>query len=153
MLIADFVKATGLPRDTVRFYVKKGLLQPEVGRSGTNRYQDFDAEQVDRALLIREKQALGFSLDEIAVLSAEFARGISFSRHAEVMRERLAVIDEQAARLARLRRYFKAKIAWLDGGAVTEPPSFARIVGATKGLPDPPARLPSPKSATRTTRR
>ncbi len=153
MRIAEFVKATGLPRDTVRFYVKKGLLQPEVGRGGTNRYQHFDAEQIDRALLIREKQALGFTLDEIAVLSAEFARGISPSRHAEVMRERLVVIDEQAARLARLRRYFKAKIAWLEGGAVTEPPSFARIVGATKALPDPFAKVSSPGSARRTTRR
>jgi DNA-binding transcriptional MerR regulator len=129
MLIAEFAKATGLSRDTIRFYVKKRLLQPDVGRSGRNRYQDFDAEQVDRALLIREKQALGFTLREIAALSEEFAHGISLARQAQVMRERLAAVDEQAAKLARLRRYFMAKIAWLDDGATATPPSFAQIVG------------------------
>jgi DNA-binding transcriptional MerR regulator len=58
-----------------------------------NRYQDFDAEQVDRALLIREHQTLGFTLREIAVLSEEFSRGISLQRQAQVMRERLAAIE------------------------------------------------------------
>ncbi|MGB3124531.1 MAG: MerR family transcriptional regulator [Pseudomonas sp.] len=132
MLIAEFAKVTGLSRDTIRFYVKKRLLQPDVGRSGTNRYQDFDAEQVDRALLIREKQALGFTLREIAALSEEFARGISLERQAQVMRERLLAVDEQAAKLARLRRYFVAKVAWLEGGATATPPSFAQIVGETE---------------------
>ena len=84
MLIAEFVRATGLSRDTIRFYVKKRLLQPEIR---LNRYQDFDAEQVDRALLIREHQALGFTLREIATLSEEFSRGISLQRQAQVMRE------------------------------------------------------------------
>jgi MerR family copper efflux transcriptional regulator len=125
MLIAEFARATGLSRDTIRFYVKKGLLQPVIG---TNRYQDFDAEQVDRALLIREKQALGFTLGEIAALSKEFSRGISLRRQAQVMRERLAAVEEQAAKLARLRLYFVAKIAWLDGGAETTPPSFAQMI-------------------------
>jgi MerR family copper efflux transcriptional regulator len=125
MLIAEFARTTGLSRDTIRFYVKKGLLQPDIG---SNRYQDFDAEQVDRALLVREKQSLGFTLREISSLSKEFARGISLQRQAQVMRERLAVVDEQATKLARLREYFVAKIAWLDGGVGAAPPSFAQIV-------------------------
>jgi DNA-binding transcriptional MerR regulator len=136
MRIAEFTQVTGLPRDTVRFYVKKGLLQPQVGLSGTNRYQDFDAEQVDRALLIREKQTLGFTLREIAVLSEEFSKGVSLSRQAQVMRERLAVVGEQAAKLDRLRQYFEAKIIWLEGGAQSEPPSFARIVSDAAAEPD-----------------
>jgi MerR family copper efflux transcriptional regulator len=126
MLIAEFARATGLSRDTIRFYVRKRLLQPEIG---ANRYQNFDAEQVDRALLIREHQALGFTLREIAVLSAEFSRGISLQRQAQVMRERLAAIEEQAVKLQRLRRYSVAKIAWLEGGALSRRPSFAKFVG------------------------
>jgi MerR family transcriptional regulator, copper efflux regulator len=135
MLIAEFARTTGLSRDTIRFYVKKRLLQPEIGRGGTNRYQYFDAEQVDRALLIREKQALGFTLREILALSDEFSRGISLRRQAEVMRERLAAVEQQAAKLARLRRYFVDKIAWLDGGASTTPPSFAQIVSSGEDAP------------------
>jgi MerR family copper efflux transcriptional regulator len=126
MLIAEFSRSTGLSRDTIRFYVKKRLLQPGIR---SNRYQDFDAEQVDRALLIREHQALGFTLREIAAPSQEFSRGISLQRQAQVMRERLAAIEEQATKLQRLRRYSIAKIAWLDGGAKSKRPSFAKFVG------------------------
>jgi MerR family copper efflux transcriptional regulator len=132
MLIAEFARTTGLSRDTVRFYVKKGLLQPDVG---SNRYQDFDAEQVDRALLIREKQSLGFTLREISALSKEFARGVSLQRQAQVMRDRLAVVAEQAKKLARLQEYFVAKIVWLDGGARAVPPSFAKIVNGDEERP------------------
>ncbi|MBA4287228.1 MAG: MerR family transcriptional regulator [Xanthomonadaceae bacterium] len=133
MLIAEFARATGLSRDTIRFYVRKGLLLPAVGRSGTNRYQDFDDEQVERALLIREAQALGFTLREISALSDEYARGdLTMARQAELMRERLAAVDEQAARLARLRRYFADKLAWLDAGAIGAAPAFSTGGGACR---------------------
>ena len=140
MLIAEFARATGLSRDTIRFYIKKRLLQPEIR---LNRYQDFDAEQVDRALLIREHQALGFTLREIATLSEEFSRGISLQRQAQVMRQRLAAIEEQTAKLRRLRRYSVAKIAWLDGGALSKRPSFAKFVGDVENYSGEGGRLPS----------
>lgn len=125
MLIAEFSRTTGLPRETVRFYVRKGLLTPRVGLSGTNRYQDFDAGQVDRALLIREAQALGFTLREISALSDEYGRGgLTVARQAELMRERLAAVDVQAARLDRLRQYFAAKLDWLEAGAKGPAPGF-----------------------------
>lgn len=139
MLIAEFSRATGLSRDTIRFYVKKRLLQPGIR---LNRYQDFDAEQVDRALLIREHQTLGFTLREIAVLSEEFSRGISLQRQAQVMRERLAAIEEQTAKLRRLRRYSVAKIAWLDGGAISKRPSFAKFVSDAENYSGEGSRQP-----------
>lgn len=129
MLIAQFAKATGLSRDTIRFYVKLGLLQPEVGRTGTNRYQSFDAIQLDRALLVREAQALGWSLREIAALGEEYERGdLTDARKIELMRERLTALDQQANRLLAMRDYFQRKIAWLEAGSHGEPPAF---VGGT----------------------
>lgn len=160
MLIAKFASATGLSRDTIRFYVRKGLLQPTVDARGTNRYQDFDATQVERALLIREAQALGFTLREIAALSAEYARGdLSIARQIELMRERVAAADEQAVRLARLRRYFADKLDWLLAGGHGEAPGFSvddagpRTGGGlcgtvlatqARGRPDPGPRRPLP---------
>ena len=135
MLIAEFARTTGLSRDTIRFYVKKRLLVPVVGRGGTNRYQDFDGEQVERALLIREAQALGFSLREIGALSAEYGRGMTRTRQADLMRQRLAAVDEQIARLARLRRYFVAKVSWLDRGSRGARPSFTQLVDAAPSRP------------------
>jgi MerR family transcriptional regulator, copper efflux regulator len=34
MLISEFTRATGLSRDTVRFYVRRGLLAPLAGNKG-----------------------------------------------------------------------------------------------------------------------
>jgi MerR family transcriptional regulator, copper efflux regulator len=131
MLISKFVQVTGLSRDTIRFYVKKGLLVPVVGRTGMNRYQDFDQEQVERAFLIREAQALGFTLRQIAALDKEYTRGMTLARQAAVMREQLATIEQQAERLARLRQYFLAKLAWLEDGRVGACPAFIVAGGAT----------------------
>ena len=53
MLIKGFCEATGLSRDTVRFYVRRGLLSPAIGSGAGNRYQVFDAAQVERAKVIK----------------------------------------------------------------------------------------------------
>ena len=124
MLIAEFTRATGLSRDTVRFYIRRGLLAPKVG-NGSNRYQHFDAEQVERALIIRNAQALGFSLKEILALDAEFRRGgMSRERQLGLMRERLQLITEQIAAQRKMQRYFRDKIAWLENGERGPAPVF-----------------------------
>jgi DNA-binding transcriptional MerR regulator len=138
MLIQEFCRATGLGRDTVRFYVKRGLLTPAVGavRGGSpggpvpgvpsNRYQVFDAAQVERARLIREAQALGFTLAEIAALAAAYERGaLTAARRAEVLRAHLAALDARAARLDVLRDYLGAKLRWVEAGERGAAPSFA----------------------------
>lgn len=149
MLISEFTRVTGLSRDTVRFYVKKGLLKPEPSASLSNRYRSFDAEQVDRALLIRQAQSLGFTLREISALSEEYERGgLSLARQAELMRERLAAVDAQAEKLQALRRYFERKIEWLEAGAKGAPPAFGAdpCLSLLKLAPSE-APAPAPKRA------
>jgi MerR family transcriptional regulator, copper efflux regulator len=126
MYIAEFTRATGLPRDTVRFYIKRGLLRPRVNG---NRYRSFSTEDVERALLIRNAQALGFSLKEIAAIDAEFTRkGMTLERKIGLMRERLELVDAQIAKLQEMRRYFKRKIAWMENGEVGKEPSYKPAV-------------------------
>ncbi len=63
MLISEFARATRLSTDTVRFYIRRGLLVPENnGKGGRNPYQIFTAEHVQTARLIRMAQSLGMSL-------------------------------------------------------------------------------------------
>ena len=72
MLISEFARAADLSPDTVRFYVKRGLLQPEAGRrGGANPYQEFSQADVATARLVRIAQSLGFTLGEIAALIEE----------------------------------------------------------------------------------
>lgn len=126
MMISEFSRAAGLSQDAVRFYVRKGLLKPERGlRGGRNAYQLFDQTQLQAVRMIRAAQLLGFSLREIAALNEEFQQvGLSRARKRELMRGALAAIEEKAARLALMQTYFRAKIAWLEGGEKGEPPQL-----------------------------
>jgi DNA-binding transcriptional MerR regulator len=122
MYIAEFTRATGLSRDTVRFYIKRGLLRPTVN---SNRYQSFGAEDVERALIIRNAQALGFSLKEIVALDSEYQlQGMNLQRKIGLMRERLELVDAQIARLRGMRNYFRRKIEWMEAGEVGKAPVY-----------------------------
>jgi len=125
MLIKQFCEATGLPRDTVRFYVKRGLLKPTIGSASGNRYQHFDAEQVERAMLIRSAQGLGFTLRQIAELAKDYEQGaLTALDRAGVLRAQLAQITARERDLREMRRYLEAKLLWLEAGAAGAQPTF-----------------------------
>lgn len=126
MLIQEFCRASGLSRDTVRFYVKHGLLRPSVAPG--NRYRVFDEAQVERARLIRSAQALGFTLREISALGAAYERdGLPPARRAEVLRDQLARLDARAAQLDAVRGYLAAKLRWVEAGEAGPPPRLGEL--------------------------
>jgi MerR family transcriptional regulator, copper efflux regulator len=135
MQISEFARATGLTPDTVRFYVRRGLLTPQLGKKGgSNPYQMFTAEHVEAARMIRMAQSLGFSLREIAALNEEYRKsGISHKRAAEIMRGQLSRLEEKAAHLNGMMAYLRAKLVWLDGGGKGREPSFADYVDGREG--------------------
>jgi MerR family transcriptional regulator, copper efflux regulator len=118
MQISEFSRATGLSPDTVRFYVRRGLLAPETGtRGGSNPYQMFTREHVEIARLVRLAQSLGFTLREIGAMAAELgAAGLTRKRKIAILQERLDALDGKAAQLRDMAAYLRAKIAWLEGG-------------------------------------
>lgn len=140
MLIKQFCEATGLPRDTVRFYVKRGLLKPTIGARSGNRYQHFDAVQIERARLIRAAQGLGFTLRQIAKLAKDYEEGaLQPDEKAGVLRAQLAQIAARERDLRAVRHYLEAKLDWLETGEVGQPPAFAaeRATGAGAALSAP----------------
>jgi MerR family transcriptional regulator, copper efflux regulator len=126
MLISEFARATELSRDTVRFYVRRGLLKPLAGnKGGSNPYQVFTYEHVQTARAIRMAQSLGFSLREIAALNVEYqAKRITPARGAEIMRAQLARLEEKAAHVGGMISYIHAKLAWLEAGGKGPEPNF-----------------------------
>lgn len=62
MQIGEIASATGLSRDTLRFYEKRGLLR---ARRSANGYRDYPPEVVDWLRYIKLAQTLGFTLAEI----------------------------------------------------------------------------------------
>ena len=81
-MIGEFSRATGLSTDTIRFYIRRGLLVPETGaKGGGNPYQIFRQQHVTAARMIRMGQSLGMPLKEIAALNAEYrAAGMTRER-------------------------------------------------------------------------
>lgn len=126
MLISEFAAATGLSPDTVRFYVRRDLLRPELGaKGGRNPYQLFSDGDVRTAELIRVGRALGMSLREIGALLAEERTGrIDAARSLEILREHRERLAAKAEELGRLVAYLDAKIAWVSDGASGAPPAM-----------------------------
>jgi DNA-binding transcriptional MerR regulator len=101
MQIGELSSATGLSRDALRFYEKRGLL---VARRRPNGYREYPPEAVDWLCYVRVAQTLGFTLAEIEdglpLLSspAESAPALR-----EALRRKLADIDARIAGLTALR--------------------------------------------------
>lgn len=101
MQIGEIAAATGLSRDTLRFYEKRGLL---TARRGANGYRDYAPETVDWLCYIRTAQQLGFTLKEIeADLPLLAAPDTSAERLRAALQAKVAEIDRRMAGLGQLR--------------------------------------------------
>ncbi|PND38022.1 MerR family transcriptional regulator [Paucibacter aquatile] len=101
MQIGELSARTGLSRDTLRFYEKRGLLR---ARRSDNGYRDYPPEAVRWLGYVRMAQGLGFSLAEI---EADLPR-VTDAQPA-------ATADELQAVLARKLQEIDARIAGLQG--------------------------------------
>ena len=101
MQIGEIAAATGISRDTLRFYEKRGLL---TARRGANGYRDYPPEAVDWLRYIRTAQQLGFTLKEIeADLPLLAAPQASAQRLRAALLAKVDEIDRRMAGLAALR--------------------------------------------------
>jgi MerR family copper efflux transcriptional regulator len=128
MLIAQFARRAGMSTDTVRYYVRLGLLRPDSsGNGGARPYQVFTAEHLLAARFIRTAQSLGMPLKEVSAISQERrSGGMSKDRSIQVLSAQLERLASKAAELAAMRAYLEAKIEWLAGGEKGPPPELSQ---------------------------
>lgn len=65
MLLGEVIKRSGFPKDTIRFYEKKGLIKLNRKDRRDNNYKEYSDEVLERLLFIRSLKTLGFTLKEI----------------------------------------------------------------------------------------
>ena len=109
MQIGELAAATGLSRDTLRFYEKRGLL---LSRRLANGYRDYPAEAVQWLCYLRAAQALGFTLAEIETglpLLDDPAAAAPLLRDA--LSRKLDDIDARIAGLSALRAELTRELA------------------------------------------
>lgn len=101
MQIGEIADATGLSRDTLRFYEKRGLLR---ARRSANGYRDYPPEAVEWLRYLRLAQSLGFTLAEIeADLPLLAAPDASAGQLRVALEHKLADIDQRIDGLQSLR--------------------------------------------------
>lgn len=102
LTIGRVAKLSGLPVDTIRFYEKKGLLQPPP--RNPSGYRVYHPEAVDLIRFIKRSRDLQFSLHEVADL-------IKLFFHESDPSEEIQRITEQKIREvnARLEELVKVK--------------------------------------------
>ena len=104
--IGEVSKRSGVGIEALRFYEKGGLLdRPSRTFSG---YRVYGEEVLERLEFIKRAQALGFSLDEIRRIIDDARKGESpCDEVREIVRRRMAELDERLRELHRYRRELK----------------------------------------------
>ncbi len=117
LTIAKLASASGVKRETIRFYEQRGLL-PAPARSASG-YRMYSAEEARRVRFIRLAQSLGFTLEEIGSLLA--LRSASDSTCGMVKAratEKIADIDRKISTLTKMKSALVKIAASCDGGSL-----------------------------------
>ncbi|MEO6014639.1 MAG: MerR family transcriptional regulator [Devosia sp.] len=101
MQIGELASRSGLSRDTLRYYEKQGLIRATRRLNG---YRHYPEEALFVLAYIGTAQRLGFTLAEISrELPALADEGIPATRIAEILRIKIAALDERITGLMALR--------------------------------------------------
>lgn len=101
MRITELARAAGVNKETLRYYERRGLLDPPVRSPGGHRL--YDERSLHTLRVVKAAQRLGFTLDEVDEL-LELGRG--HGRRAalpERARTKLGEVDERIADLRTIR--------------------------------------------------
>lgn len=106
--IGALAKASGVNVETIRYYHRIGLLPTPKLTYG--RIRRYGRDSFGRVRFIKRAQALGFSLDEIALLL-----GLADGRHCaetkHLAEKKLTVVEEKLADLTVIRKALKIMVA------------------------------------------
>lgn len=108
--IGELAALAGTTADTLRFYERRGLLEPAARSAG--RYRLYDRSSLERLAFIRKAQVLGLSLAEVREVLRASARGTRPCEHVRAtLAARLRDVDSRIAELRSLRGALSAALA------------------------------------------
>lgn len=106
MKIGEFALKTGLSKDTIRYYEKFGLLQPEK----ENNQRVYDEHDLELVSVIIKLKFVGFSLEEIKKL-IELGEGID--REQTLNSEEIREIEEIKKLFQQKQMEIKKQEQWI----------------------------------------
>ncbi len=119
MTIGDMARRAHVATSTIRYYERRGLLNPDAWQSGQRRYR---TGTLRRLVFIGMMQDMGLTLDEVSgILNAATA-----AQWKPVAGQRLAALDEQIAQL----RHSRGLLAAALGCRFDHPATDCTVMGA-----------------------
>ena len=103
LTIGRLAKTSGIATETLRYYERRGLLEPS--QRTPSGYRLYGPAAAQRLRFIRRAQALGFSLDEIAeLLALSDDPGESAASVKQLTRAKIDDIERRIRDLERMRQ-------------------------------------------------
>ena len=130
MRIGELGQRCGVTAKTIRYYESIGLLD-EPARTDSG-YRSYDADAIERLGFIRDAQATGLTLTEIAsVLELKSSGRRSCAHTSELLNAHISSIDDQIEQLTVARRELVAladRAQGLDPSTCTDP-NRCQVIG------------------------
>lgn len=125
MRIKEFCEKTGLSRDTVRFYEKRGLLHPKV-KGLSNQYRDYTEDELEVARMVKMGQAMGFTLSEMGEeLKAWRGGRMTVARKLKLIDQKREAILAKIEEFRQMEEYLRKKGEWIREGKEGLPPGWS----------------------------
>ena len=117
LTIGKVAKLAEVNVETIRYYQRRGLLaEPDKPYMG---YRRYPADMVKHIRFIKRAQALGFTLNEVALLmELEEARACGKTR--ALARDKINAIDQKLTGLTNMRTALAARVRQCDAGESTK---------------------------------
>ena len=137
MRSSELARRAGVSPDTLRHYERKGLLP--TARRSPNGYRDYPPEACARVRLVRRAVAIGFTLDELAlVVKVRDQGGAPCGEVRELAAGKLAVLEARIAEMEEARDRLRDVLARWDALlAATPRGARAALLDALEGVVEP----------------
>lgn len=115
MKIGELAKATGLSRDTIRFYERQGLIESIPGQSETNNYRDYPDHLVEILGFLAAAREAGMTVADLRGLREATNGSCDTSAAIRVMEQQIAAQKVSIAASKRLIGFLEESIVKLKG--------------------------------------
>jgi DNA-binding transcriptional MerR regulator len=141
LTVSQLAKQLNISADTVRYYVRCGLIIPE--RDSKNGYKRFHEEHIKRLHFILQAKSLGFSLADIQTIIDQASFGESPCPQVRIIME--ARLKETAAKISAMQATYlqmqSAMNRWQTQPDCT--PTGANICHLIEGFTNPETQSPT----------
>ena len=124
LTVNGVIKASGLSRETLRYYEKMGLLNPQ--RRATNGYRIYTADDFERLEFIFRTKKAGFTIRKIReLLDLKKSVNATCRLGRDMAKEQIRLVDEQIVALKDVRGILADFAAQCEREGLDEPCSLS----------------------------